>query len=471
MKPRNTTSRGSLTSKPGVVFPQPQTKAPPKPPAKGQLPYPTGAVSAKKALLEKQVNSNAPAQKELPYPTTPGKKQASPKNTNAFSITPKTPPYPTSIVFPKGQPSPKAGTGPVAAATAKLQARTPAYPTKDPLPQTPKMYAEKAKDVPLVELSPNKQAITKQFATEIEKAFNRAPSPEKKPKGSAPKSTMPKMQAPLRTEQPAYRSTRPLPLVPQRPAPVPMAIRSPLMGPRSPATTNTFDDMIQQFSSSGVSVSGSRSPSIAPSMASSRPSPQIYQDMFEDALDDDTSASYYDLTKPLRTNTTKRPLNTRSQNTSEQLPVLPFRSGKQNPTTTPLVIQKEPSRLRISSLITPRPANPLLAVPTLDKRTVSAPMPQPVPLTSPVLVDKDFEPPSSRPGPLRMRSTFRHEFFRAGSLKESKVDNPKVNENAAPHPLQQRMNSMKEAEPIRRKWSSRIRKESIPPTSVPNLIK
>jgi hypothetical protein len=218
--------------------------------------------------------------------------------------------------------------------------------------------------------------------------------------------------------------------------------------------------MFQQFST-GPPASGSRSPSIAPSMASSRPSPLIYQDMFEDAPDDNTSASYYDLTKPLRTNSSKRPLNTRSQNTAEQLPVLPFRSGKQNPSTTPLAIHKEPSRLRISSLITPRPANPLLAAPTLDKRTVSAPMPQPIPLTSPVLVDKDFQAPSSRPGPVRMRSTFKHEFFRTGSLKDSNVDMQTAKENATPHPLQQRMNSMKEPQPAKRKWSSRMRKESI----------
>jgi hypothetical protein len=148
---------------------------------------------------------------------------------------------------------------------------------------------------------------------------------------------------------------------------------------------------------------------------------------------------------------------------------LPFRSGKQNPSTTPLVIQKEPSRLRISSLMTPRPNNPLLAVPTLDKRTVSAPMPQPVPLTSPVLVDKDFQTPSTRPGPLRMRSTFRHEFFRAGSLKESDVALSTDKMNAPPHPLQQRMNSMKEPEPTRRKWSSRMWKESNTPVKMTKI--
>jgi hypothetical protein len=459
MKPRKTGS-GSLVNKPGVVFPQPQVKPQPKTPAKQQVVHPTGGtVSQKKALLERQVN--APAQNALPYPTTPGKLQSSPKNVMAADKTPKTPPYPTtSTTFPKAQPSPKTS-GPVAAATAKLQAKALPYPTKDATaktPKTPKMTAQQAKPAPSVELSPNKQAITKQFATEIEKAFNRMPSPEKKPKPKAAVSQ------PQRAEsiQQQFRPSRPLPLVPQR-APPGIPLRSPLIGPRSPASSNSqFDDMVHQFSG-GVSVSGSRSPSIAPSMASSRPSPQIYQDMFADALDDDTSASSYDLTKPLRTNSSRRPLKDRVANTSEQLPVLPFRSVKQNTTTAPtvpLIIQKEPSRLRISSLITPRAANPLLAAPTADKRTVSAPMPPPVPLLSPVLVDKDFD--YTNPKPARRRSTFKHEFFRAGSLKDTDMSlpplpSPKEMVNIPPHPLQQRMNSMKDPAPVKRKWSSRLK--------------
>jgi len=159
-------------------------------------------------------------------------------------------------------------------------------------------------------------------------------------------------------------------------------------------------------------------------------------------------------------------LNRRADNSAEMLPVLPFRSGKPI-ATTPLVIQKENSRLRISSMITPRPANPLLAVPTLDKRTVSAPMPQPVPLMSPVLVDKDEPEFTSKP--VRRRSTFKHEFFRAGSLKDSQIIEPSrqpTRKEVEPHPLQKRMNSLKEPAPAKRKWSSRLRpggRESIIP--------
>jgi hypothetical protein len=254
------------------------------------------------------------------------------------------------------------------------------------------------------------------------------------------------------------RPTRPLPLIPQRPAPVPM--RSPLMGPRSPDSNRQFDEMMQQFSSGD----GSRSPSISPSMVSSRPSPvfpslEIFQDMFADAPDDDTSASSYDLTKPLRTNSSKRPVNRRADKSVEILPVLPFRSktaSAMGAVTTPLIIQKEPSRLRISSLITPRPANPLLAVPTLDKRTVSAPVPQPVPLMSPVLVNRNSG--QFRPPPIRRRSTFKPEFFRQGSLKESSnYGPPQTKVPAEAHPLQQRLNTWREPVPIKRKWSSRLR--------------
>ena len=442
-KPKKSGSRNSLTNKPGVVFPQPSNKAQPKPPAKAQVPYPTGGtVSQKKALLEKQVNPQT--QKESPYPSTAGKSQPLAK-TPVTNQTPNAPPYPTSTVFGKGQSPPKTPTGPVAAATAKLAARTLPYPNNDAAP--------KGKSAPLGELSPNKQAITKQFASEIEKAFNRLPSPEKKAKGTL---------SPAKREivQQTYRPARPLPLVPQRPAPgVPM--RSPgLVGPRSPPMGNSqFDDMVQHFS-----PDGSRSPSIAPSMAT----PQIYQDMFADAPDDNTSASSYDLTKPLRTNSTRGPLNERAAGNTktEKLPVLPFRSGKPiaipsaTAPTTPLMVQKEPSRLRIASLISPRAANPLLHAPTLEKRAVSAPTQQrPPPLTSPVLVDKDYFA-NQRPTPARRRSTFRHEFFRQGTLRESDVPalpSMPVSGNTAPHPLQARMNSMKDPTPTKRKWSARLR--------------
>jgi len=442
-KPKKSASRSSLTNKPGVIFPQP-SKPQPKPPTKNQVPYPTGGtISQKKALLEKQVNPQS--QKETPYPSTPGKSQSTPK-TPVNDKTPKTPPYPTSTVFAKGHSPPKTATGPVAAATARLAAKALPYPTKDTSP--------KAKGAPLGELSPNKQAITKQFASEIEKAFNRLPSPEKKAKATI---------SPGKREivQSAYRSTRPLPLVPHRPAPVPM--RSPgLVGPRSPPMGNSqFDDMVQQFSAGRSD--GSRSPLIAPSMAT----PQIYQDMFADAPDDNTSASSYDLTKPLRTNSTKRPLNERAAGNTpkDNLPVLPFRSGKPvamlsaTAQTTPLILQKEPSRLRIASLITPRAANPLLHAPTLDKRAVSVPTQQPPPLTSPVLVDKDYFA-DQKTLPARRRSTFRYEFFRPGTLKDSYVPvMPSTSpiQESAPHPLQQRMNSMKDPTPVKRKWSARLR--------------
>ena len=68
--------------------------------------------------------------------------------------------------------------------------------------------------------------------------------------------------------------------------------------------------MVQQFSTVGP-IDGSRSLSIAPSMAFSRPYPQIYQYMFTDAPDDNTWASRYDLSKRLRTNSSKSPLNER----------------------------------------------------------------------------------------------------------------------------------------------------------------
>jgi len=442
-KPKKSGSRNSLTNKPGVVFPQPTNKGQPKPAAKAQVPYPIGGtVSQKKALLEKQVNPQT--QKETPYPSTAGKSQP-PAKTPVSSETPKTPPYPTSTVFGIGPSPPKTPTGPVAAATAKLAAKILPYPTKDASP--------KAKATPLGELSPNKQAITKQFASEIEKAFNRLPSPEKKAKATI---------SPIKREigqQTVYRPGRPLPLVPQRPAPgVPM--RSPgLVGPRSrPIGNSQFDDMVQQFS-----PDGSRSPSIAPSMVT----PRIYEDMFADAPDDNTSASSYDLTKPLRTNSTKRPLNERAagNNPTEKLPVLPFRSGKQmnmpaaTVPTTPLIIQKEPSQLRIASLITPRAANPLLHAPTLEKRAVSAPTQQPPALTSPVLIDKDYFA-NQRPPPARRRSMFRHEFFRQGTLNESDIPPlpyVPIAKDAAPHPLQARMNSMKDPTPAKRKWSTRLR--------------
>lgn len=444
IKPKKSASRNSLTNKPGVIFPLPANKPQPKPPAKEQVSYPTGGtVSQKKALLEKQVNPQH--QKETPYPVSPEKSQAVSKHTPTDK-TSKTTPYPTSTIFGKGQPPTKTPRGPVAAATAKLAAKTLPYPTKDTSP--------KANGPPLGELSPNKQAITKQFASEIEKAFNRLPSPEKNAKATI---------SPAKREfvQSAYRPTRPLPLVPQRPAPIPM--RSPgLVGPRSPPIgNNQFSDIMQQFSTSGSD--GSRSPSIAPSMAT----PQIYQDMFADAPDDNTSASSYDLTKPLWTNSTKK-LNERvvGSTPKEKLPVLPFRSGNQIPIpsatarTNPLIIQKEPSRLRIASLITPRADNPLLHAPTLDKRAVSVPTQQPPPLTSPVLVDKDYFADQRRP-PSRRRSTFRHEFFRPGTLKESDVpampSSLPVQKAAVPHPLQQRMNSMKDPTPAKRKWSTRLR--------------
>jgi serine/threonine protein kinase len=423
-KARKSASRNSLTNKPGVVFPQPGQKqlanAPIKPGA-----LPSGSVSAKKALLENKANQNA-----LPYPSSPTKGQP-PKPSNSPQKTPKTPPpYPTSTAFSKGQPSPKSPAGPVAAAAAKFQAKSLPAPSA----------GKKGKDIPLGELSPNKQAITKQFASEIEKAFNRMPSPEKTTKPNVPSRDMVPRSA---VRQPTYRSNRPLPLIPMRPAPVPMALRSPqLMGPRSP------DLPAQQF------PSGSRSPSIAPSMAS----PEIYQDMFADAPDDDSSASSYDLTKPLRMSPSKQRLQ---EKRAEHLPVLPFRSGRQAPPgstpTTPLIIQKEPSTLRISSYVTPRPANPLLAVPTLDKRNVSAPNPQIPALTSPILVDKDFQ--NQRTAPVRRRTTFRHEFFKEGSMKESdaSTDEPQRQMNAAQHPLQARMNSLKEPAAPRRKWSSRLR--------------
>ena len=452
-KSRKSGSRNSLTNRPGVVFPQPGNKQQAKQPAKQPLPYPTGTVSQKKALLEKQVNTSA--QQTAPYPTTPGKKSP-PKGASILNkATPKTPPYPSSTMFPKAHPSPKNSNGPVAAATAKLQSKALPYPNKESSPKgkdlSPKQKSQ-SKNLPLGELSPNKQAITKQFATEIEKAFNHLNSPEKK---SVPARPPAKMEISL---PPMHRPGRPLPLIPQRPPPVPM--RAPLMGPRSPGeTTRQFDDMVQNFTD-GLKIDGTRSPSIAPSMASSRPSPLIYQDIFEDAPDDNTSASSYDLTKPLRTNSSRRVLNDSPTHKAEQLPVLPFRSTKQQISsrapTTPLVVQKEPSRLRIASLITPRPANPLLAVPTLDKRTVSAPMPQPVPLTSPVLVDKDF--PESRPQPTRQK-TFKHEFFRAGSLKDSNLstNGPTTRSPGPAHPLQLRMNSMKEPAPVKRKWSSKLK--------------
>ena len=456
-KSRKAGSRSSLTNKPSVVFPQPQNKSQPKQPVKSPLPYPTGTVSQKKALLEKQVNNSA--QQPAPYPTTPGKQSSKPPVLN--KATPKTPPYPVSTAFPKALPSPQNSAGPVAAATAKLEAKALPYPNNEGSPKAKerspkaKTSSPKAKppnlvpkERPLSELSPNKQAITKQFATEIEKAFNHLNSPEKKTIPSGP----PKAEIPL---PPMHRPGRPLPLIPQRPAPVPM--RSPLVGPRSPGeTARQFDDMVSHFTD-GLQIDGIRSPSIAPSVASSRPSTMMYQEIFADAPDDDTSASSYDLTKPLRTNSSKKALNGRGGQKPEQLPVLPFRSKKQqNPPTAPiapLVIQKEPSRLRIASLITPRPANPLLAVPTLDKRTVSAPVPQPVPLTSPVLVDKDFQ----RPQPTRQK-TFKHEFFRAGSLKESSVPSYRASpESAPPHPLQLRMNSMKEPVPSKRNWSVKLK--------------
>jgi hypothetical protein len=454
-KSRKTGSRNSLTNKPGVVFPQPQNKSQGKQPAKSPLPYPSGGtVSQKRALLEKKANNSA--QQTAPYPTTPGKQTAI-KNAILNKATPKTPPNNENI---ESQPSPSA-TGPVAAAAAKLEAKTLPYPSKETSPNGKKAYPQskvsspkgkipllQAKDIPLSELSPNKQAITKQFATEIENAFNHLHSPEKRSSASVP----PKPQTTL---PPIQRPARPLPLVPQRPAPVP--VRSPLVSPRSPGqTSGQFDDTITNFSD-GLKIEGGRSPSIAPSMASSIPSPYIYQDIFADAPDDNTSASSYDLTRPLRTSPSKKVLNDKGTPKVEQLPVLPFRSIKGQPKSpstpmTPLVIQKEPSRLRIASLITPRPANPLLAAPTLDKRTVSAPMPQSVPMTSPVLVDRDFQ----RSQPVRQKS-IKHEFFRAGSLKDSNHSYGTANESAPPHPLQLRMNSMKDPTPIKRKWSSKLK--------------
>ena len=457
-KARKAGSRNSLTNKPGVVFPQPQSGSQPKQPAKSPLPYPTGTVSQKKALLEKQVNNSA--QPTPLYPTTPGK-QAAIRNAILNKATPKTPPYPDSTVFKKSQASSTVA-GPVAAAAAKLEAKALPPPSKEESPKgkqtspKSKISSPKAKtptlqskDLPLSELSPNKQAITKQFATEIEKAFNHLNSP-KKPAAEA--ALPPKAEIPLPAMK---RPGRPLPLIPQRPAPVPM--RSPrLIGPRSPVdTARQFDEMVANFSE-GLRIEGSRSPSIAPSTASSGYSPYIYQDMFADAPDDNTSASSYDLTKPLRTNSSKKAMDNHGPPKIEQLPVLPFKPTRQEPTfptspTSPLMLQKEPSRLRIASLITPRPANPLLAVPTLDKRTVSAPMPQPLPLTSPILVDKDF----TAPQPVRQK-TFKHEFFRAGSLKESNVSR-KGGNSAVQHPLQVRMNSMKEPTPVKRKWSSKLK--------------
>lgn len=69
---------------------------------------------------------------------------------------------------------------------------------------------------------------------------------------------------------------------------------------------------------------------------------------------DNTSASSYDLTKPLRTNSSSPLLNERVDNTREKSPVLPFPSGNQMVQSLPQlsIIQREPSRLRISSFNT-----------------------------------------------------------------------------------------------------------------------
>jgi hypothetical protein len=423
--PRETGSRHSLTNKPGVVFLQPAQKQP-KPPAKaGVHACPNGLVLAKKAVLEYMADEN----NVLPYRASPTKGQPA-NQLNSLENTARTVlPYPTTrTVCPQGHTLPKSPTGPVAAASAKLQAKS--------LPAPGTLNAKKkGQDVPLAEMSPNKQAITKQFANEIEKAFNRLPSPEKIAK------PVPKHDIILRdaVQQPSYRSARPLPLIPMRPAPVPIALQSPhLIGSRS------SDLPAQQFPSEV------RSQSIAPSMVS----PAIYQDMFEDAPDDESSASSYDLTRPLRVGPSKQHLEEKRMG---HFPVLPFRSPAAGSVPTPaLILQQEPSILRISSYVTPRPANPLLHAPTLDKRNVSAPAPRIPDITSPVLVERDFQ--HQRPAPVRRHKAFRHEFFKEESMKEPEMSNYRSSKKIdhTPHPLQARLNSMMEPVPVKRKWSSRL---------------
>ena len=428
MKPE---SRNSLTNKPGVAFPRPSQKPQPKVPAKSGLPpNPTDTALAKKPLLENKASGNT-----LPYPRCPPKCPPT-KQRNSPVKTVETPPsYPMNTVIPKGQASPKIPTSPVAAATARLNAK--------PLGAPAATNEKKGKENTPVELSPNKQAITRQFATEIEKAFNQMPRHEKNGKPNVTRHDMLPRDV---VRRPTYHSVRPLPLIPMRRALVPLTLRSPqVMGPRSP------DLSTQELGN------WSDSPTISRSVASAEIYQDIFQDLFADAPDDDSSASSYDLTKPLRISPSKQRLVEKKS----ELPVLPFRPGRPLPpnytTTTPLIIQKEASTLRISSFVTPPSANPLLAVPTLDKRNISAPVPRIPPLTSPILVDKDFE--TQRPPLVQQRTGIRREFFKEGSLRLSDISNdqPFGEIDTGVHPLQARMNSMKDPAPVRRKWSSRLR--------------
>ena len=430
MKPRNTGGRNSLTNRPCLVFPQPSPKPQPKIPAKSEPPpNPTDTVSAKKALVENKVSGNTPV-----YPGSPTKCPP-PKQPHSLKPLKVRPSHHVSTVLPNGGASSKLLTGRVATATAKLTARSLAAQDAE--------KGKRGKGTPPVELSPNKQAITEQFATEIERAFNQVPLQEQVAKLNViRRDTLPRDAVP----QPTYSSVRPLPLIPTRRAPIPMALHSPqMMGLRSP---NLSTHELGTWSD-------------PPVVSQSIASPEIYQDMFKDmfadAPDDDSSASSYDLTKPLRISLSKQRLAEKKN----ELPVLPFRSGKPLPpgsaATTPLIIQKESSTLRISSYVTPWPANPLLAVPTLDKRNISAPVPRMPPLTSPVLVDKDFK--TQRSPLVRQRTGFRQEFFREGSRKEPDMSNDRAlgNIDTGLHALQARMNSMKDPTPLKKKWSSRFR--------------
>jgi hypothetical protein len=84
-------------------------------------------------------------------------------------------------------------------------------------------------------------------------------------------------------------------------------------------------------------------------------------------------------------------------------------------------------------------------------------MPQPVSLKPPVLFDGDF--PGQNPSTPHRRTTFKHKLFRAVSLKDSNssAHDSQFQRDAAPHPVQQRTNSMKEPTTTKRKWLSLFR--------------
>ena len=427
MKPRKTGSRNSLTNTP-CLFPQPSQKPQPKIPAKsGPPPNPIDTVSVKKPLVENKASGNI-----LVYPGSPPKCPAAKKRHSPLKPLKTRPSHPMTIVLPNGRASSKIPTGPVATPTAKLNARSLAGQGAE--------KGKKGKGTLPVELSPNKQAITKQFVTEIENAFNEIPSPEQNAKLNVSRRDMVPHDA---LPQPTCRSVRPLPLIPTRRSPVPIALRSPqLMGLRSPDLST---QALGTWSDPAL---------VSQSMASPERYQDMFKDMFADAPDDDSSVSSYDLTKPLRI----RPSKQRLAEKKNELPVLPFRSGRPLPPgsagTIPLIIQKESSTLRTPSYVTPWPADPLLAVPILDKRNISAPVLRKPPLTSPVLVNKNFK--TQRSPLVRGRTGFR---LREGNLKESDMSNNNLwgDIDTGLHPLQARMNSMKDPAPIKRKWSSRLR--------------